>query len=192
MSLTNRAKNIVITTGIILALGRRPSLAIKKAKVNFAKRKHPQFMNRLRLSAGVAVLIGLFYGPMSGIAAAPTSLGTEEGRKITAEIPAFEVAREFKAVITQYSYNDSCHNVRNGKCLMASGKPVYVGAAACPTTIKLGTKVIVDGITYTCEDRYAAWLDDMRPHPTVDIFVSSNPRGRTVATVGVLLPEHNQ
>jgi hypothetical protein len=60
---------------------------------------------------------------------------------------------------------------------MASGKIVYEGAVACPRNLKLGTKVIIDGKTYTCEDRYATWLDATRGAPTFDIFVWKNPKG---------------
>jgi 3D (Asp-Asp-Asp) domain-containing protein len=61
-----------------------------------------------------------------------------------------EVARK-EAQITAYSEIDSCHTGFN--CLMASGKPAYVGAIACPRNIKLGTVVMIDDKQYTCEDR---------------------------------------
>ncbi|MFA7286968.1 MAG: hypothetical protein WC052_04895 [Patescibacteria group bacterium] len=177
MGITKRAKKYIIVTNIVLALRRRHIFNTKKSE-------HSLFLSHLRISASIAVLVGLFYGPMTGIAAAPSLSAIEADTKEA----AVAVEREFKAVITQYSYADSCHNIRKGKCLMASGRAVYVGAAACPMSLKLGTQVVVAGVTYTCEDRYAKWLDDMRPHPTIDIFVSSNPRGRSTATVSVLAP----
>jgi hypothetical protein len=91
----------------------------------------------------------------------------------------------FRAVVTQYSRVDSCHTVRNGKCIMASGRPVYVGAAACPDFLDFGTRVSIDGQFYTCEDRYAKWLDKKRGLPTVDIFVGKNPRGNSVKIVTI-------
>jgi hypothetical protein len=68
---------------------------------------------------------------------------------------------------------------------MASGKAVYVGAAACPTFLPFGTRVAVNGREYTCEDRYARWLDRSRGLPTIDVFVEENPRGRDIVTVSV-------
>lgn len=49
---------------------------------------------------------------------------------------------------------------------MASGKRAYIGAVACPRDIQLGTKVFLDGIEYTCEDRTAKEYDGR-----YDIFV---------------------
>lgn len=91
----------------------------------------------------------------------------------------------FRAVITQYSRVDSCHTIKNGQCIMASGQPVYVGAAACPDFLALGTRVRVDGQSYICEDRYAKWLDRKRKLPTVDIFVEKNPYGNSVKLVTI-------
>ena len=53
---------------------------------------------------------------------------------------------------------------------MANGKITHEGAAACSRKWRLGTKFTLDGITYTCEDRYNARLEDMRSLPTVDIW----------------------
>lgn len=88
--------------------------------------------------------------------------------------------------VTQYSRADSCHNVVNGKCLMASGKEVYEGAVACPRDIPLGTKILLDDTEYTCEDRYAKWLDDKREYPTIDVFVEENPRGKEIKQATLL------
>ncbi len=89
------------------------------------------------------------------------------------------------ASITEYSRADSCHNVVNGKCLMASGKPVYEGAVACPKNIPLGTKVRINGQVYTCEDRTADWVQ-RRNGPTFDIFVEQNPSGKFLTEVEIL------
>lgn len=91
----------------------------------------------------------------------------------------------FQAVITQYSRADSCHTIRKGKCIMASGRPVYVGAAACPIFLDLGTQVNIDGKSYACEDRYAKWLDQKRGLPTIDIFVEKNPHGNSIKIVTI-------
>lgn len=42
---------------------------------------------------------------------------------------------------------------------MANSQRAYVGAAACPRNIKLGTKVKIAGKTYTCADRTAKRYD---------------------------------
>ena len=70
-----------------------------------------------------------------------------------------EMGQEIKhitAEVTAYSEFDSCHYPN---CVMASGKRAYVGAIACPRNIPLGTKVVIDGAEYTCEDRTAKYLD---------------------------------
>jgi len=75
-----------------------------------------------------------------------------------------DIQREKVSMITTaYSEFDSCHYEG---CKMASGKPAYVGAIACPRDWELGKQVIIDGITYTCEDRYNLNLEDR-----IDIFM---------------------
>lgn len=66
--------------------------------------------------------------------------------------------------ITAYSELDSCHYEN---CAMASGKPAYVGAVACPRHIPLGTKLEIAGLgEFTCEDRYSKRLEER-----IDIFM---------------------
>ena len=99
----------------------------------------------------------------------------------------------FMAFETKYSRADSCHYVRSGKCLMASGKEVYRGAVACPYFLTFGTIVRINNELYTCEDRYARRLDKARGLPTVDIFVESNPVGmKKVAVDIVSIPNTDQ
>jgi len=99
----------------------------------------------------------------------------------------FAVLMTFKAVVTQYSREDSCElSTRNPHCLMASGVPVYEGAVACPTFLKFKQKIRIDGKIYHCEDRYAAKLDKKRGLPTIDIFVEGDPKGRTVKLIEVI------
>lgn len=69
-----------------------------------------------------------------------------------------------EAVVTAYSGVESCSQAP--KCVMASGKPAYEGAVACPRYIALGTLVSIQGKTYTCEDRTAKRYDGR-----FDIFV---------------------
>lgn len=73
-----------------------------------------------------------------------------------------ENANEQIATITAYTAVETCGN----SCTMASGKQAYVGAAACPRNIPIGTKVQIDGVgTVTCEDRTAQWTEGR-----IDIF----------------------
>lgn len=60
------------------------------------------------------------------------------------------------ATTTAYSEFDSCHYPN---CAMASGKPAYIGAVACPRDIPLGTEVEIAGQPFTCEDRTAKRYD---------------------------------
>ena len=54
------------------------------------------------------------------------------------------------ATFTSYSVGDGY----TPSTVMASGKKVYVGAAACPRSIAIGTKIDVEGVgVLTCEDR---------------------------------------
>ena len=67
---------------------------------------------------------------------------------------------------TNYSELDSCHyRVKEG-CLTASGTIASKSTIACPRHWKLGTKVLMEGKEYICEDRYNANLSDR-----IDIFV---------------------
>lgn len=133
----------------------------------------------------VIAIVGIVFGFGASVVAAPAPENTDNAVESKNDEPKPEPVT-FKAVITQYSRADSCHTVRNGKCIMASGKAVYVGAAACPRSLPFGTKVNVDGQTYTCEDRYATWLDRARGLPTIDIFVNQNPRGNSVGIVEIV------
>lgn len=58
--------------------------------------------------------------------------------------------KQIQAVVTGYSAIESC---TYENCIMASGKPAYKGAVACPRSIPLGTKVEILGKEFTCEDR---------------------------------------
>ena len=139
-----------------------------------------------------SVLSVIFSGSLINVAAEP-NLQTKTKIQIQTITPdnsaiappALTTLSTFQAVITQYSRTDSCHTVKNGKCIMASGRAVYVGAAACPGFLNLGTRVSIDGKSYTCEDRYAKWLDQKRGLPTVDIFVEKNPYGNAVKLVTI-------
>lgn len=156
---------------------------------NLKSRRRATVRRSVSVAFAVLTIAGALLGPFAGSVAAPVlnAEGTAFVDETTvSETAPAEPAQTFQAVLTQYSRADSCHNMRNGKCLMASGRAVYVGAVACPYFLELGTKIVIDGETYTCEDRYAKWLDKRRGMPTVDVFVDNNPRGRSVTTVTIL------
>lgn len=84
-------------------------------------------------------------------------------------------SKRVKAKITMYSRKDSCHNPRGNECLTAAGRDTKAGVTvACPRNLKLGTKVMIDGFVYTCEDRYSTYLDAKRGLPTFDIFTEDH------------------
>lgn len=66
-------------------------------------------------------------------------------------------AEVISAEVTAYSELDSCHHKG---CPMASTKKAYVGAAACPRSIPLGSTIVIKSIgTFICEDRLAKRFD---------------------------------
>ncbi len=83
------------------------------------------------------------------------------------------------AFITLYTAASSCHNPtttpRGPGCLTASGTVATAGrtVASCDRTIKFGTKVKIDGKTYTVEDRTAHWVSKKFDNNCFDIFSSS-------------------
>ncbi len=84
-------------------------------------------------------------------------------------------SKEVKAIISMYSRKDSCHFPSGNKCLTAAGRDTKAGVTvACPRNLKLGTKVMIDGFVYTCEDRYSTYLDAKRGLPTFDIFTEDH------------------
>lgn len=77
------------------------------------------------------------------------------------------------AIVTAYSELDSCHYPG---CIMASGKKAYVGAAACPRSIPLGTRVRIGEKLFTCEDRTAKHYDGR-----YDLFMGYGEQAHTKA-----------
>jgi len=55
--------------------------------------------------------------------------------------------------ITAYSAYESCDYPLNDYCLMADGQPARIGTIACPYEFKLGTRFIIEGKEYICQDR---------------------------------------
>lgn len=81
------------------------------------------------------------------------------------------VVRTVEAYVTAYSSEDSCHYPKDGYCLTASGWYASHGIVACSKKFDMGTRVLIEGRIYQCEDRYATYLDRMRTLPTFDIWM---------------------
>jgi 3D (Asp-Asp-Asp) domain-containing protein len=63
------------------------------------------------------------------------------------------------ADVTQYSKVETCPH---HQCQTASGRYIDetdTDVIACPRKYKLGSRVIIDGKEYICEDRTAEWVD---------------------------------
>lgn len=74
----------------------------------------------------------------------------------TAENTAERKIESLNGEFTAYSAGDGY----TPGTTMASTKEVYEGAMACPSKYELGTKIKVNGKTYTCEDRMAKRFRD--------------------------------
>jgi hypothetical protein len=95
--------------------------------------------------------------------------------------------KSVKARITWYSVKDSCHfPAKDGGCYSANyPHKIQPGDMACPKQYKFGTKVVFNGVTYTCNDRTADWVQAKWGVPTFDIFVAthSESKGRVFGEV---------
>lgn len=95
-----------------------------------------------------------------------------------------------RAVPIEVSWYCGCNSCTPGGGITASGKQISEGMIACPCNIPFNTKILIDGVIYTCEDRggYIQYTNDgtMR----VDIYTESHKtaleRGR-YRTTGVIL-----
>lgn len=95
-----------------------------------------------------------------------------------------------RAVSIEVSYYCGCNSCTPGGGITASGKRVSEGMIACPSNIPFNTKILIDGVVYTCEDRggFIQYTSDgtMR----VDIYTESHQtaleKGR-YRTTGVIL-----
>lgn len=80
----------------------------------------------------------------------------QKPKEVVRPTPVVSTGEQVIAHVTAYSGVESCHYAG---CPMASGKVAYVGAVACPSWYKLGTRVEILGEVYTCEDRTATRFD---------------------------------
>ena len=86
------------------------------------------------------------YDETAGEVAGKTNMNASQNVKKETSAP-----KTFKATVSQYSKIETCPN---RACVTASGKIAKAGVSvACPRAIKLGTKVKLNGVEYTCHDR---------------------------------------
>ena len=78
-----------------------------------------------------------------------------------------------REVTVEVSFYDSCTLCTPGYGITASGKQIQEGMIACPPNVPFGTQLIIDGVTYTCEDTgsYIKWVNGVM---RVDIYVSTH------------------
>ena len=79
-----------------------------------------------------------------------------------------------RVVDVEVSFYCSCSQCcAGGGGITASGKHVQEGMIACPSDIPFGTRILIDGVTYTCEDTgsYIKWINGIM---RVDIYTSSH------------------
>lgn len=71
-------------------------------------------------------------------------------------IPGKEIVIEKQPIIIQAeitAYNATESQTDNTPDIVASGKKTKVGMAACPSWLKFGTEIKINGKKYVCEDR---------------------------------------
>jgi 3D (Asp-Asp-Asp) domain-containing protein len=68
------------------------------------------------------------------------------------------------------AYTSSVDETDDRPFEMASGKTVYRGAIACPSRLEFGTRVVIQGHIYTCDDRMNARY---REDNNFDIWMTS-------------------
>lgn len=56
---------------------------------------------------------------------------------------------------TVFKYNSEVSQTDDTPLYTANGEKVHVGSLGCPSRYPFGTKVIIDGIEYRCNDRMA-------------------------------------
>ena len=100
-------------------------------------------------------------------------------------MPPLICSLSFQSILLNYqpiqTYSSVCARVT---CYEATGYrtasmkvPKNGMVATSDRTIPLGSKVIIDGKTYTVEDRTAKWVDTKFKYHTIDIFSEQGCKG---------------
>lgn len=105
-----------------------------------------------------------FFNPQVVSAGCPST--PIEGVRLSSEVFEKDMERlrsyyEVSVVVTAYAIGDG----HTPGSIMASGKEVYVGAVAY-NDVPLGTRVVIDGVEYTVEDRVGS-------DGVIDIYMST-------------------
>lgn len=106
-----------------------------------------KFLKILWISIGVLALATKLMTVQTLNAASP--FDAKPNTQLSSPTPTF-------SYVTSYSSVESCHYAG---CITATGKPAYIGGIACPRKLTLGTKVIIQGKIYTCNDRTSKKYD---------------------------------
>lgn len=141
------------------------------------------------LACSLVISLGVLWHGVQGV------VEQVEAKTVVVELPPIvpintirdEVEMTYTKTITarvsRYSELDSCHYpTKDGGCLTASGEVATAGhSIACPYDIPLGTVVSIAGVSYTCDDRTARWVQDGFSLPTFDIFEGYGEQAHTDA-----------
>lgn len=94
-----------------------------------------------------------------------------------------------RARVSWYSVADSCHYPAKGGGCYSANYPhkIQAGDVACPKKYKFGTKVIIEGVTYTCNDRTADWVQRKWVEGTFDIFVPASEQVQGARFINVTI-----
>ena len=166
-------------------------------------------LNVLRKVIKILVYGALFiyFGLCAKFMLFPTAAHSEKPATIVQEVPSvlntaiiikqgddpawgvIKPTKTIKARITWYSVADSCHfPAKGGGCYSANyPHKIQKGDMACPKSYKFGTKVTFEGVTYTCNDRTADWVQKKWAEPTFDIFVPTSKEVKGVKYANVTI-----
>jgi 3D (Asp-Asp-Asp) domain-containing protein len=90
---------------------------------------------------------------------------------------------EVSGTVTGYSPTETCQDGDIYKCITASGDRPEPGiTVACPRSLNLGTIIVIDGVTYLCQDRTAEAYDGR-----FDIFFSSSTEAKAFGKKELLI-----
>jgi 3D (Asp-Asp-Asp) domain-containing protein len=139
---------------------RRPSLFARERAA--AKKAARHALMRDILTAIVVLIALALTITLAVISAIPTPEAAYAQELPRHEAPAPKAApivvpaatRAVAATVTAYS--SSPDETDDTPFIAANGGTVHHGTLACPDTYKFGTKVVIEGTTYTCEDRMNA------------------------------------
>lgn len=88
-------------------------------------------------------------------------INNAQAKEIESPVTHIESPEKSWKVAEFSAYTASVDETDANPLVMASGKMVYIGAIACPASMKFGTKIEVRGVgEFTCEDRMNSRYDE--------------------------------